>query len=134
MDFENRHEHLLDVRHLRSGDVSGSSVEELLVSIIHEVSEPVTAVTFNAAAAQQALAMDPPDLVTARSAVQCLKRDSRDLVDMIQQLHAFFRSVKPNLFAAILLEAKGEAAVLIEDNMPTLSGRRIPFVEGGLQT
>jgi hypothetical protein len=96
MDSEDRkmNHHPVDPRHSRIGEVLGLSAKEQLASIIHEISEPVTAVTLNARAAQQALAIDPPDLAIARTAVQCLIRDSRDIVEIVAQLHALFPGVE----------------------------------------
>lgn len=112
----------LGLRHFGSGEVPGLSTKEQLASIIHEISEPVTAAILNATAAQQALAMDPPDLAIARSAIQCLIRDSRDIVEMVAQLNIFFHDVKRdrapldikklidcahNILTANLLESRG---------------------------
>jgi hypothetical protein len=94
MDSEDRkmNHHPVDPRHSEMVR-SLASAREQLASIIHEISEPVTAVTLNARAAQQALAIDPPDLVIARASVQCLIRDSRDIVEIVTRLHALFRGV-----------------------------------------
>ena len=95
MDSEDRktNDHPIEPRHSRNSEVPGLSAKEEFASIIHEISEPVTAVTLNARAAQQALAIDPPDLVIARASVQCLIRDSRDIVEIVTRLHALFRGV-----------------------------------------
>lgn len=104
MDFENRKDHLIDVRHVRGRNVSGLSAEEQLDSIIHEVSEPVTAVILNATAVRQALSIDPPNIAIAMSAVRCLIRDSRDIVEMVTRLTAPFRGKSISLTARSEIE------------------------------
>ena len=98
MDSEDRktNDHSIEPRHSRNSEVPGLSAKEEFASIIHEISEPVTAAALNAKAVQRALASEPPDLAIAGTALQCLIRDSLDIVEIVTQLHALFRSVKPD--------------------------------------
>ena len=84
MDFDRTiNEDPPEPRRSRNGEVCGLSAKEQFASIIHEINEPVTAVALNAKAVQRALASEPPDLAIAGTAVQCLIRDSRDIVEIV---------------------------------------------------
>jgi nitrogen fixation/metabolism regulation signal transduction histidine kinase len=118
MDRENRNDHPFDSRHLRSGEFPGLPVKEQIASIIHEISEPVTAVALNATAAKQALAIDPPDLAMARTAVQCLIRDGGDIVEMVTQLNVLFRGVNPDRTSPDLKKIIDLAYILLAATFP----------------
>lgn len=68
-----------------------TSLGELAASITHEVNQPLTGIIANASASQHLLTAEPPDIDSARRAIQRTIRDGIRASDVIQRLRELFR-------------------------------------------
>jgi signal transduction histidine kinase/integral membrane sensor domain MASE1 len=66
-------------------------VGELSAAIVHEIGQPISAVTFNARSAQRLLAEAEPNTTELREIVADILRDTRRAAEVISQLRALLR-------------------------------------------
>ncbi len=110
---------------LRLGQVSRlNALGELAAGMAHELNQPLTAVLANTQAAGRLLADDPPDLATARQAMDQAAQQARRASDVVGRLR---RVVEPADSAAparpvVLQEALRNALYLVE---PELAKRQV---------
>src|ERR1700721_501299 len=68
---------------------------EAVASVIHEVSQPLSAAMANAHAAMRYLSTSCPDIAAARAALESVLQDTRDATDTVRDMRAFFRKGEP---------------------------------------
>ena len=66
-------------------------VGELSAAIVHEIGQPISAVTFNARSAQRLLAEEQPNAEELREIVADILRDTHRAAEVISQLRALLR-------------------------------------------
>jgi len=113
---------------------------EQLASIVHEITQPMTAVTANAHAAFHCLSSKQPDVASARTVIRNLIRDSQDVSDIVRYLRALFcgdqltrtplnlKRIVDHARALLNVElekADVEVIVLIDRKLPRPSGNEI---------
>jgi C4-dicarboxylate-specific signal transduction histidine kinase len=86
------------------------AMAELLSYIAHEVNQPLAAIAANGNASIRWLAMDPPNIVEARSAAERTVRDARRASEVIAGMRAFFAQA-PRARERVTLDALIAAAV-----------------------
>jgi signal transduction histidine kinase len=70
-------------------------MDELTVSIAHEINQPLTAVVTDVSAALRYLAQQPPDLDEARAALVIAIREANRASDVIGRIRALMRKTPP---------------------------------------
>jgi C4-dicarboxylate-specific signal transduction histidine kinase len=68
-----------------------ATLAEFSASVIHEISQPLSAVVAHGQASLRWLQGDPPDLANARSSVELIIRDGKDAANIIKGLRTLFR-------------------------------------------
>ena len=68
-----------------------ATVAELAASIVHEVSQPLSAVVANGQACIQWLSAEPPNVVNAQTAAQRIIRNGNDAAEVVRHIRALFR-------------------------------------------
>jgi signal transduction histidine kinase len=86
-------------------------VGELAASIAHEINQPLSAVIADASACLNWLAMDPPDLASAREALGGISEDGRRAADVLTRIRAL-------LSRSPLAQTPCDLAALLEGVMP----------------
>jgi len=90
---------------------------EAVASVIHEVSQPLSAAMANAHAAMRYLSTSSPDIAAARAALESVLQDTRDATDTVRDMRAFFRRDKPFSNPVDLLTIVGRARHLLADEL-----------------
>jgi len=68
-----------------------ATVSELAAAIVHEISQPLSAMVANGHAALRWLSASPPNLTDGRAAVDRIVRDGRDAAEIVKGLRTLFR-------------------------------------------
>ncbi len=116
---------------LRLGQVARlNTLGELAAGMAHELNQPLTAVLANIQAAGRLLADDPPELDTARDAMQRSAEQARRAADVVQRLRRAVErpDVSGHLQAVSLEAAVGNALYLLEPELRRLAVK--PAVSG----
>jgi signal transduction histidine kinase len=102
---------------LRLGQVARlNTLGELAAGMAHELNQPLTAVLANTQAAQRLLAEDPPELATARGAMEQASAQARRAADVLGRLRRSVERPDPaaQIQALSLNEAVHRALYLLE--------------------
>ncbi|MEJ0075635.1 MAG: ATP-binding protein [Alphaproteobacteria bacterium] len=117
-----------------------ATLGQLTASISHEVKQPIAAAVLNTQTAQRALTREPPDLATARLAIDRAVRDGERVSDIVDRTRALVRrepvrkdSLAINEIIAEVVEltlgeaAKNGVAVRTElgEGLPAIQGNRV---------
>ncbi len=117
---------------LRLGQVARlNSLGELAAGMAHELNQPLTAVLANTQAAQRLLADDPPELATARGAMQQASAQARRAAEVLGRLRRSVERPDPaaHIQSLSLNEAVQRALYLLE---PECQRRGLaPVVQAG---
>jgi PAS domain S-box-containing protein len=90
---------------------------EAVASVIHEVSQPLSAAMANAHAAMRYLSSSSPDIAAARAALKSVMQDTRDATDTVREMRAFFQKDEPFSNPVDLLTIVGRARHLLVDEL-----------------
>jgi len=85
---------------------------ELTASLSHEITQPIASARNNARAAQNFLAMHPPDLGEVREALNCIEGDSDRAGEIIDRIRDQIKKAPPRKGQLDLNEAINEVIVL----------------------
>jgi C4-dicarboxylate-specific signal transduction histidine kinase len=117
-----------------------ATASQLATSIVHEISQPLSAMVANGQACLRWLAANPPNSEAARSGVERIVRDGKDAAEVIRGLRALFghaalEKVELNLsgvIAEVVSLARARAAregivieVLAPESLPHVVGDKI---------
>jgi C4-dicarboxylate-specific signal transduction histidine kinase len=72
-----------------------ATISEFSASVIHEISQPLSAMVTNGQTCVRWLSVDPPNLAGAKEAAERIVRDGRDAGGIIKGLRALFRRSSP---------------------------------------
>jgi PAS domain S-box-containing protein len=72
-----------------------AAVSELAGAIVHEISQPLSAMVANGQACLRWLASTPPNTADGRASVERIVRDGKDAAEIIQGLRSVFRQSAP---------------------------------------
>ncbi|MBB5318111.1 sensor histidine kinase [Tunturibacter empetritectus] len=72
-----------------------ATISEFSASVIHEISQPLSAMVANGQTCVRWLSTDPPNLANAQSAAERIVRDGKDAGGIIQGLRSLFRRSPP---------------------------------------
>ncbi len=110
---------------------------ELVASIVHEVSQPISAVDTSASAAARWLDRSTPDIGEARAMLVHISQSARRAKGIIQGLRAMARKAEPQFATLDLCEALREAAMLVATPLEelgvtlALNGMNVPCMVRG---
>jgi len=90
---------------------------EIVVSIAHEVSQPLVGVLTNAGAGLRWLESDPQDVSEARAALQRILRDGNRARDVLAQLRALMRKAEPKKSLLDLHVAIAEVTTVVQGEL-----------------
>jgi signal transduction histidine kinase len=68
-----------------------ATIAEFSASVVHEISQPLSAVVAHGQASLRWLQADPPDFANAQASVERIVRDGKDAVGIIKGLRTLFR-------------------------------------------
>lgn len=117
-----------------------SMLGELLVSVAHDVNQPLAAIVANGNACLHWLANDPPDIAEVTNAVARIVRDANRASKIIDRIRAFVRKETPPRTTVDLNQVIGEVLELTESeiasnciglstelakDLPAISGERV---------
>jgi C4-dicarboxylate-specific signal transduction histidine kinase len=72
-----------------------ATLSEFSASVIHEISQPLSAMVANGQTCVRWLSVHPPNLMDAKAAAERIVRDGKDAADIIKGLRALFRRSPP---------------------------------------
>jgi PAS domain S-box-containing protein len=72
-----------------------AAVSELAAAIVHEISQPLSAMVANGQACLRWLASTPPNTVDGRASVERIVRDGKDAAEIVRGLRSVFRRSAP---------------------------------------
>ena len=116
------------------------SLGALTASIVHEVSQPLSAININASTCLRMLAADPPDIEGARETARLTVRDGKRACDVVTSLRLLFSGGKPvtepvdlneatrDVLALVLTELHSNTVILrldLLDRLPPVSADRV---------
>jgi C4-dicarboxylate-specific signal transduction histidine kinase len=93
-----------------------SALGELSASLAHELSQPLTAILYNAQAAERLLAADVVNLEKLREIVTDIIADDKRAGDVIYRLRALLKKGDPDFVSLDLNEIVGEVAWLMRSD------------------
>ena len=117
-----------------------ATASQLAASIVHEISQPLSAMVANGQACLRWLAAAPPNSEAARSGVERIVRDGRDATEIIQGLRALFGHAAlektelniSRIIAEVVSLLRARAAqegvtieVLVPESLPHVTGDKI---------
>jgi C4-dicarboxylate-specific signal transduction histidine kinase len=88
-------------------------ISELSASIVHEISQPISAMAANGQACLNWLEAEPPHLDEARIATRCVVRDGDDAAEIITGLRSLFRQAPPEKMPLAVAAVIAEVASLL---------------------
>jgi PAS domain S-box-containing protein len=97
-----------ELAHINRVNIMG----ELTASLSHEITQPIASARNNARAAQNFLAMHPPDLGEVREALNCIEGDSDRAGEIIDRIRDQIKKAPPRKGQLDLNEAINEVIVL----------------------
>ena len=95
-----------------------ATIGEIAASVVHELSQPFTAILNNAQAAQRFLAVDTPDLDEVRDALMDIIKDDKRAAEVIRRLRSLFRKGEVSRKLLDLNEAIRELEPLLDREVP----------------
>ncbi len=90
-----------------------ATMSQFSASVIHEISQPLSAMVANGQACIRWLAVDPPNLAHAKGAVERIVRDGKDAGEIIKGLRTLFRRSPPKKEPVDLRQIVNEVVSLI---------------------
>jgi signal transduction histidine kinase len=93
-----------------------AAVAELSASIVHEISQPITAMVANGQAGLRWLAATPPNVSDARAALERVVRDGKDARAIIEGLRSVFKKSRPE-------KSTLDLALIVRELMPLVHSR-----------
>jgi PAS domain S-box-containing protein len=94
-----------------------ATVSEFAASIVHEISQPISAMVANGQACLRWLNATPLNSADAHSAVERIVRDGKDAAEVIKGLRSLFRRSPPEKIALDLRTIVTEVASLVRGRM-----------------
>src|SRR5208337_1364184 len=94
-----------------------ATIGQLTASITHEVNQPITAVSTNAAAALRFLSQNPPDLEEVRGAVVRVVNGAHRAGDIVHRIRALVKKEPPQNARLNINEAINELLPLVRDEV-----------------
>jgi C4-dicarboxylate-specific signal transduction histidine kinase len=107
----------------RGGVASGAdrAIVELAGSIVHEVSQPLGAISSSADACMRWLDRNPPSIADAREAIENIRTDVKRAADMIKGLRALARKSDFEPVQVEINDAISEALALLRNDLERCS-------------
>jgi C4-dicarboxylate-specific signal transduction histidine kinase len=93
-----------------------ATISEFSASVIHEISQPLSAMVTNGQTCVRWLSADPPNLANAKAAAERIVRDGKDAGGIIKGLRALFRKSPP-------LKAPVDLRQLVNEVVSLIRGR-----------
>jgi len=90
-----------------------ATISEFSASVIHEISQPLSAMVTNGQTCVRWLSVDPPNLTEAKAAAERIVRDGRDAGGIIKGLRTLFRRSSPHKELVDLPQIVNEVVSLI---------------------
>jgi C4-dicarboxylate-specific signal transduction histidine kinase len=90
-----------------------ATISEFSASVIHEISQPLSAMVTNGQTCVRWLSVDPPDLGEAKAAAERIVRDGKDAGGIIKGLRTLFRRSPPQKEPVDLRQLVNEVVALI---------------------
>lgn len=97
--------------------VRTATMDELTVSIAHEINQPLAAVVTDVSASLRYLAQEPPDLEEARSALVVAIREANRASDVIGRIRALLRRTPPPMRRLDMSEVIYEVLALAREEL-----------------
>jgi PAS domain S-box-containing protein len=117
-----------------------STIAELAASIVHEISQPLSAMVANGQACVRWLSLKEANAVNAKTAAERIVRDGKDTAATIRGLRSLFKRSSPQMTSLDLRQLLDEVMILIRskaetekvlldmqlpDDLPMITGDRI---------
>ena len=94
-----------------------TTMGELLTSIVHEVSQPLTGIVTNANAALRFLAGDSPDLTETDKALRRITRDGKRAGEIVARIRALAKKASPQKESLNLNDNITEVIAMVRDRL-----------------
>lgn len=117
-----------------------STVSEIAASVIHEISQPLSAIAFNAQICNRSISAEVVDREQLGSAVERILKNSREASQTVKNIRALFRRRDPNTQPVDVHQIMKEVLLLhepqirglgiavnlsVDDNLPTIPADRL---------
>ena len=93
-----------------------AAISELAAAVVHEISQPLSAMVANGQACLRWLGSTPPNTVDGRASVERIVRDGKDAAEIVRGLRSLFRQ-------SALVKARLDLQVVITEVVSLLQGR-----------
>jgi len=93
-----------------------SAISELAAAVVHEISQPLSAMVANGQACLRWLAATPPNTADGRASVERIVRDGKDAAEIVRGLRSLFRN-------SALEKTKLDMRVVLSEVASVLRGR-----------
>jgi C4-dicarboxylate-specific signal transduction histidine kinase len=93
-----------------------AAISELAAAVVHEISQPLSAMVANGQACLRWLASSPPNTVDGKAAVERIVRDGKDAAQIVRGLRSLFRQ-------STLEKTKLDLHVVVAEVISLLRGR-----------
>ena len=93
-----------------------SAISELAAAVVHEISQPLSAMVANGQACLRWLGSTPPNTADGRAAVERIVRDGKDAAEIVRGLRSLFRN-------SALEKTKLDLRVVLSEVVSLLRGR-----------
>ena len=93
-----------------------AAISELAAAVVHEISQPLSAMVTNGQACLRWLASTPPNTADGRASVERIVRDGKDAAEIIRGLRSLFRD-------SALVKTRLDLHVVITEVLSLLQGR-----------
>jgi PAS domain S-box-containing protein len=90
-----------------------STIAELAASIVHEISQPLSAMVANGQACVRWLSLKEPNAINATTAAERIVRDGKDISQIIRGLRSLFKRSSPQMASLDLRQLLDEVMILI---------------------
>ena len=94
-----------------------ATAAELSAAIVHEISQPISAMVANGQACLRWLSVDPPSIANGVSAVERIVRDGKDAREIVKSLRTLFKKRPPQKIPLNLREIVDEVVILTRNRM-----------------
>lgn len=93
-----------------------AAISELAAAVVHEISQPLSAMVANGQACLRWLASSPPNIIDGKPAVERIVRDGKDAAQIVRGLRSLFRQ-------STLEKTKLDLQVVVSEVISLLRGR-----------
>lgn len=91
-------------------------IDELMASLVHEITQPLSSINVSSGTALKWLMKDPPDIARAVRRIECVMREAERTATMVRGMHKLAQGGRGSQAIVELNQVTREAVALVEDD------------------